>query len=60
MKALQTVELGDEVLVMTQAERDGRRFTMCGLENLKEVVVGEHSAEEYFDLEVRGECRSGE
>ena len=56
MKALETVTLGDEVLAITQTERDGRRFTMCGLEKLREVVVGDHTAEEFFDLEVRGEC----
>ena len=59
MKALETVTLGDEVLAITQTERDGRRFTMCGLEKLREVVVGDHTAEEFFDLEVRGECGRG-
>ena len=55
MKALETVTLGDEVLAITQTERDGRRFTMCGLEKLREGVVGDHTAEEFFDLVVRGE-----
>ena len=54
MKMLEEIVIGDGVLEITEAERDSRRFTLCGLDRLKEVVVGDHSAEEYYDLEVRG------
>ena len=56
MKMLEEIVIGDSVLEITEAERDSRRFTLCGLDHLKEVVVGDHSAEEYYDLEVRGGC----
>ena len=59
MKMLESITIGDGVLEITEAERDSRRFTLCGLDRLKEVVVGNRSAETYYDLEVRGGCGGG-